>query len=137
MNAFLMWLFVGKIAAAAAGLALLYAWLAVVVIREREVGIVVKKFAANRLAPGRLIALHGEAGYQADTLAPGVHLNLWRWQYRVTKVPAIAIAQGEIGLIMAADGSPISTGRILARAVECDNFQDGREDRLTLFPEWG
>ena len=42
--------------------------LGLVVISEREVGIVVKKFAAKPLPAGRLVALNGEAGYQADSL---------------------------------------------------------------------
>jgi hypothetical protein len=37
-------------------------WLGVVVIGEREVGVVVKKFARQTLPVGRLIALEGEAG---------------------------------------------------------------------------
>ena len=45
--------------------------LGVVVINERQVGVVVKKFSGRGLPPGQLVALHGEAGYQADTLAPG------------------------------------------------------------------
>jgi uncharacterized membrane protein YqiK len=55
-----------------------------VVIRERQVGIVVKRFSRQSLPPGRFVALNGEAGYQADTLAPGVHFGYWRWRYRVT-----------------------------------------------------
>ncbi|PSB02116.1 hypothetical protein, partial [Merismopedia glauca] len=44
-----------------------------VVIGEKEVGIVVKKFALSGkgLPAGRLIAMKKEAGYQADTLPPG------------------------------------------------------------------
>ncbi len=42
----------------------------IVVIGEMQVGVVAKKFAGRSLAAGRLIALEGEAGYQADTLAP-------------------------------------------------------------------
>ena len=41
-----------------------------VLIRERQVGVVVKRFAGKSLPPGRLIALAGEAGLQADALAP-------------------------------------------------------------------
>ena len=47
-----------------------------VFIRERQVGIVIKRFGSRSLPPGRLIALDGEAGYQADTLAPGTALRL-------------------------------------------------------------
>ncbi len=50
-----------------------------VLIQERQVGIVIKRFGRRSLAPGRLIALEGEAGYQADTLAPGLHFGYWRW----------------------------------------------------------
>ena len=54
--------------------------LGAVLISERQVGVVVKRFGPRGLAPGRLVALEGEAGYQADTLAPGLHLGLWPWQ---------------------------------------------------------
>src|SRR5215471_3465566 len=101
--------------------------LGAVFIRERQVGIVVKKFGRRSLAPGRLIALSGEAGYQADTLAPGLHFGYFRWQYRVFKMPVTIVPQGEIGLIVAADGAPIPAERILGRVVECDNFQDARK----------
>jgi uncharacterized membrane protein YqiK len=97
-----------------------------VLINEREVGIVVRKFGSRRLPPGRLIALDGEAGFQADTLAPGLHFGYWFFQYRITKAPMIRIPAGEIGLVLANAGAAISSERILGRAVSCDNFQDTR-----------
>src|SRR6516225_4662427 len=78
-----------------------------VLIRERQVGIVVKRFASKSLQPGRLIALAGEAGFQADTLAPGLHFGYWPWQYRIVKVPVTVVPQGEIALVLAADGDAI------------------------------
>ena len=101
--------------------------LGVVLIRERQVGIVVKRFASHSLPPGHLIALAGEAGYQADTLAPGLHFRYWRWQYSITKVPAVVVPQGEIALVVAADGAPIPAERILGQVVDCDKFQDARK----------
>ncbi|HEY9852811.1 MAG TPA: flotillin family protein [Leptolyngbyaceae cyanobacterium] len=100
-----------------------------VVISEREVGIVVKKFtiAGRALPPGRLIALNGEAGYQADTLAPGWHWGYWPWQYSVRKETVTVVPQGEIALLVAADGVPIPPERILGKVVECDNFQNARK----------
>src|SRR6516162_5376514 len=98
-----------------------------VLIRERQVGIVVKKFGSRSLAPGRLIALAGEAGYQADTLAPGLHFGYFRWQYRIIKVPVTIVPQGEIALVVAADGDAIPSERILGKVVDCDNFQDARK----------
>ena len=101
--------------------------LGAVLIRERQVGIVVKKFGSRSLPPGRLIALAGEAGYQADTLAPGLHFGYFRWQYRIIKTQVTVVPQGEIALVVAADGAPIPSERILAKVVECDNFQDARK----------
>ena len=101
--------------------------LGAVLIRERQVGIVIKRFGTRALLPGSLIALNGEAGYQADTLAPGLHFGYWRWQYRILKMPVIIVPQGQIALVMAADGQPIPPERILGRIVHCDNFQDARK----------
>src|SRR5688572_7314091 len=68
-----------------------------VFVGERQVGIVVKRFGGRGLAPGQLVALRGEAGYQADTLSPGIHFGFWRWQYSVRKVAVTVIPPGEIG----------------------------------------
>ncbi|MEH2181827.1 SPFH domain-containing protein [Nostoc sp.] len=100
-----------------------------VVIGEREVGIIVRKFtlSGRGLPAGSLIALNGEAGLQADTLAPGWHWGYWPWQYSVKKEPVIVVSQGEIALIVAADGQPNPPERILGKIVSCDNFQDARK----------
>ena len=98
-----------------------------VLIRERQVGIVVKRFASKSLAPGQLFALAGEAGLQVDTLAPGLHFAYWPWQYRIIKVPVTVVPQGEIALVLAAAGQAIPSERILGQVVDCDNFQDARK----------
>lgn len=97
-----------------------------VLIREQQVGIVVKRFASESLPAGGFIALNGEAGYQADTLAPGLHSGYWPWQYRIIKVYVTIVPQGEIALVLAADGASIPSERILGKVVDCDNFQDAR-----------
>ncbi|WP_055076281.1 SPFH domain-containing protein [Pseudanabaena sp. 'Roaring Creek'] len=102
--------------------------LGLIVVGEREVGIVVKKFSLRGdLPPGQLVALNGEAGYQADTLAPGWHFGFYPWQYSVRKESVVVIPQGEIGLIIANDGKSIPPDRILGKTVPCDNFQNARE----------
>lgn len=100
-----------------------------VVIPQNAIGIVTKKWAlgAHRSLPnGDLIALQGEAGIQADTLAPGIYFGLWAWQYSVAKVPFTVIEQGKIGIVEARDGHAISGGRISAKSVDCNSFQDAR-----------
>ncbi|HEY9300333.1 MAG TPA: flotillin family protein, partial [Phormidium sp.] len=100
--------------------------LGLIVIGEREVGIVTKKFAAKSLPPGKLIALKNEAGLQADTLPPGWHFGYFPWQYSIRKEPVIVIPQDEIGLIVANDGATIPSNRILGKVVECEDFQNAR-----------
>lgn len=100
--------------------------LGVVVIRENQVGLVIKKFSPRSLPAGQFIALEGEAGYQADTLPPGLHFGYVFWQYRVVKTPVVDVAPGQIALVVAAAGAPMAAGRILGRVLDCDNFQDAR-----------
>ena len=101
--------------------------LGAVLIRERQVGVVIKKFGLRSLEPGRLLALNGESGYQADTLPPGLHFGYWRWQYRILKVSVTVVPQGEIALVVAADGASMPSDRILGKVVACDDFQDARK----------
>lgn len=102
-----------------------------VVVPEDKVGLVTKKFVlfgANKSLPdGRIVALNGEAGYQADTLAPGLYWGYWIWQYGIDFESFVTIPQGAIGLIVAKDGNELPAGSILAHGVDCDNFQDARK----------
>jgi len=100
--------------------------LGIVHIGEQQVGVVIKRFARTSLPPGELIALHGEAGYQADTLPPGLHFGFWIWQYQVQRVSMVVVPQGELALIVARTGAAIPPERILGRVVPCDHFQDAR-----------
>jgi uncharacterized membrane protein YqiK len=82
-------------------------------------------FGKNRKLPdGAIIALHGEAGIQAETLAPGLHWGLWPWQYFITIRPFFQVHPGKLGVVEARDGKPLEGGRVLARKVACDSFQD-------------
>ena len=57
-------------------------------IREDQVGVVVKRFSPGKAMPeGRVVALNGEAGYQARPLGPGIHFGYWPWQYKIDKYP--------------------------------------------------
>jgi uncharacterized membrane protein YqiK len=93
------------------------------VIREDESGLVIRRFG-RPLPSGRIIALSGEAGYQARLLPPGWHFGLWLWRFKVVRVPMIVIQPGDIAVVVAADGEAIPPERVLARAVACDHFQD-------------
>lgn len=102
----------------------------VVIVPEDSVGIVNKKYVVlgthRTLPAGTIIALNGEAGLQADALAPGLHFGLWPWQYVVTLQKFITINQDTIGVVEARDGHPLKDGHVLARRVDCNSFQDAR-----------
>lgn len=115
------------IVAIVALIVLIFALGGIVIISERQVGIVIKRWSSKSLPSGRLIALNGEAGYQADTLAPGVHFFYWPWFYAVRKVPMTVVQPGEIALVVASDGAPIPPERILGKTVDSDNFQNARK----------
>jgi uncharacterized membrane protein YqiK len=104
--------------------------LGVVIIPDDSVGVVTKKFVLlgknRRLPDGRIVALNGEAGFQADTLSPGLHMGLWPWQFAVDRQKFLTIPQGRVGCVEACDGKPLSSGRIVAKHVDCDSFQDAR-----------
>ncbi|HXF80093.1 MAG TPA: hypothetical protein VN598_14580, partial [Usitatibacter sp.] len=105
-------------------------WLAgVILVPDDSIGVVTKKWtvgARRKLPPGRIVALNGEAGYQADTLAPGMHGALWPWQYRVELVKFCVIPADSVGLVQACDGRALPSGHIIAKQVACDTFQDAR-----------
>lgn len=105
----------------------LVAWLTTRAIPNDMVGVVEKLWSARGSVPeGCIISLNGQAGYQADLIRGGLHFGLWRWQYRVHKVPLVTVPQGKIGYVYARDGQPLPPSQTLGRIVECNNFQDAR-----------
>ena len=106
----------------------LCAWLAgTTYISNNKVGVVEKLWSGKgSVREGRLMACHGEAGYQTELLRGGIHFGYWPWQYRVHKTPLTIVPQGQIGYVFARDGQPVDAGQTLARVVPCNDFQDAR-----------
>jgi len=102
----------------------------VVLIPQNSIGIVNKRYAIlgkNRtLAEGQIVALNGEAGIQADTLAPGLHFFLWPWQYKIKLQEFLIVPQDSIGVVESRAGATLTEGRVLGKRVECKSFQDTR-----------
>ena len=71
-------------------------------IPNNRVGVVEKLWSSKGSVPaGGILALRGEAGYQVGLIRGGVHFGLWRWQYRIHKIPLVTIPQGKIGYVYA------------------------------------
>jgi uncharacterized membrane protein YqiK len=102
-------------------------WLTTRYIPNNLVGVVEKLWSSDgSVAEGCIIALNGEAGYQADLLRGGYHFKYPRWQYRIHRVKLVTIPQGKIGYVYARDGEALSPGQTLGRMIDCNNFQDAR-----------
>ena len=95
-------------------------------IGPTEVGLVIKRFSWSKLAKDNPVAFHGEAGYQADLLMPGL-----RWMprliYSVEKYPWVQVPAGEIGVVIAQVGQPLPIGaKSAVYKKEFANFSDLR-----------
>jgi uncharacterized membrane protein YqiK len=111
-----------------AALAVLFVlWIGLRYIPNNSVGVVEKLWSGKGSVPGgQIIALGGEAGFQAELLRGGVHLGYWRWQYSVHKARLVTISQGKIAYVYARDGEPLPPSQTLGKHVECNNFQDAQ-----------
>jgi len=106
-------------------IAILLAIVGVRYIPHRRVGILEKLWSERgSLTQGRIIALGGEAGFQARVLRGGLYIGYPFWMYRLHTVPLVTIAEGHIGYIYARDGQPLGPTQTLGAVVECNGFQD-------------
>src|SRR4029078_5933278 len=106
---------------------ILLAWLTLRFIPNNRVGVVEKLWSAKGSVPeGNILALDGEAGFQADLLRGGIHFGYWRWQYRIHVCPLVTVPQGKIGYVYARDGQPLPPSQTLGSVVPCNDFQDAR-----------
>lgn len=96
------------IAAGAALLVLLALLRGFRLIGPSEVGLVTKR-VGKKLRDGQLIALNGEAGYQAALLMPGLRFKLWPI-YAVKRYDWVQVPPDNIGLVIAQVGAPLPTG---------------------------
>lgn len=109
------------------GVIVFVGWLTTRYIPNYLVGVVEKLWSSDgSVAEGCIIALNGEAGYQADLLRGGFHFAYPRWQYRIHRAKLVTIPQGKIGYVYARDGEALTPGQTLGRIIPCNNFQDAR-----------
>ncbi len=93
-------------------------------VPDGKVGIVVKNVGAKSLPQGKVIAVDGEKGAQAEVLMPGWHPWLWPVIYNVELEPWVTVADDEIALVTASDGAPMPSGNVYAPEWTDDEFSD-------------
>jgi hypothetical protein len=109
--------------------------LGVVIIPDDSVGVVTKKFVLvgknRRLPDGKIVALNGEAGFQADTLSPGLHMGLWPWQFSVDRQKFLTVTQGKVGCVEAWRRATASRSRAGASSRDMSIAIPFRMDKLS------
>src|SRR5690242_16223875 len=99
-------------------------------VGAREIAIKERRYLGAKMPPGRVVAIEGEVGIQADVLKPGLHMIKWPFERVIRKFPLIEIGADEMGIIEAIDGEPMPPGGIFAadRAQNAhNNFQEDRK----------
>ncbi|HVP38953.1 MAG TPA: SPFH domain-containing protein [Candidatus Saccharimonadales bacterium] len=91
-----------------------------------EVGLVIKRWSLRKLSEDSPVAFHGEAGYQADLLMPGLRWKLWPL-FGVENRPLVQVPAGEIGVVIAQVGGPLPIGaKSAVYRPEFGSFSDAR-----------
>jgi uncharacterized membrane protein YqiK len=85
-----------------------------VYIAGDEVGIVQKKLLGRKLPSGRIIAVNGENGIQADVLMPGWKFWKFPWMYKIDKKKDVQVKDGFVGVITAKDGRSLPPDTVYA-----------------------
>jgi hypothetical protein len=100
-------------------------------IGPTQVGLVRKRFGP-KLPGDNPLAFHGEAGYQAQLLMPGLRFKFFL-VFAVTKHPWVQVPAGQIGVVIAQVGRPLPIGaKSAVYKPEFGNFAD-----LNTFVERG
>ena len=94
-----------------------------VLIGSDKVGQLKRIYLADDLPPGRIIALSGQKGPQAEVLGPGFHFRpLLNVLYDVEEVDIVKIAEGYYGQITTLDGKPMPEGMFIAPVIADDKL---------------
>jgi len=112
-----------------------------IAIQSGFIGIVESRDGAP-LADGRIVGLHvecdmfqdarafldhgGQRGPQATVIPEGSY-RINTLLFSVTKVPLTVINKNQIGIVEAHGGTPIPVGRVLAKHVDCNMYQDAHK----------
>jgi hypothetical protein len=94
-----------------------------VLIGADKVGQLKRTYLADDLPPGRIIALPGQKGPQAEILGPGFHFRpLLNVLYEVEPVDVVQVPEGYYGQITTLDGAPMPEGMFIAPVIPDDKL---------------
>lgn len=97
-----------------------------VIVDSDEIGLLKRIYMGDDLPPGRIIAVDGQKGPQAEILGPGFHLKPFvRVLYDVEFSSVLEVPEGHYGLLVARDGAPLTEGAFLA-----EPWADGEAEKM-------
>lgn len=99
----------------------------IVNVGPTEIAITERRYLGKKLPPNRAFATAGEVGIQAAYLSPGLHFIFWPITRVIKKAPFVVIGSDQLGVITAADGESMPSGRVYAEDAAGDahgSFQD-------------
>jgi hypothetical protein len=95
-----------------------------VLISADKVGHLKRIYLASDLPPGRIIALPGQKGPQAEVLGPGFHFRpLMNFLYDVEQYDIVQIPEGFYGQVTTQDGQPMPDGMFMAPVITDDKLE--------------
>lgn len=94
------------------------------IVGGREIKILERRWFGKQMPKDRVFAMSNEIGIQARTKGPGLYF-LFPFIYRRKHQDFINIGKDEVGLLISMDGNPVPSGKIFAKTVECNLYQDG------------
>lgn len=94
-----------------------------VLVGADRVGHLKRIYLASDLAPGRIIAVPGQKGPQAELLGPGFHFRpLLNVLYEVEQRDVVTVPEGFYGQITTLDGAPMPEGMFIAPLIPDDKL---------------
>jgi uncharacterized membrane protein YqiK len=94
-------------------------------IPNDRIGVVEKLWSPKGSVQLGLLALNGEAGFQAELLRGGFHF-FPPFQYKIHIHSMVSVTQGKLGYVFARDGIDLPAGQTLADNAQVSNFLDVR-----------
>jgi len=96
-----------------------------VFVDANGVGHLKRIYAFNELPPGRIVALDGEKGKQAQILGPGFHfIPFVGVLYDYEEFDVVAVPEGFYGQLIALDGVAMPTGMFIAPEIPDDKVSN-------------
>lgn len=103
---------------------LVFIFSSMVIVGGKEIKILERRWFGKEMPKDRVFAMSNEIGVQARTKGPGLYF-LIPFIYTRKKQEFTVIGKDEIGLVISVDGNPVPSGKIFAKSVDCNLFQDG------------